>query len=190
MFRWTNSLRDVSETFRLFSKNRWMVNRVSWSRESMEPLREHLLEEHLAQGGGQLVNQAGNAQVVVADDGLLGVEDLAHFQGHLGLFEGAGQILNAVDHRADAHGAVGVELAGEGVHNGAGQLVDVFLIDVGLDLLDQGDVRLVDIDDEVLVLIGEQVLKHIVGGDVVLLGNLHQHTHPADVGIEMELAGS
>ena len=43
-----------------------------------------------------------------------------------------------------------------------------FVIDVGLDLLDQGDVRLVDIDDEVLVLIGEQVLEHIVGGDVVL----------------------
>ena len=125
--------------------------------------------------------------MVVADDGLLGVEDLAHFQGHLGLFEGAGQILNAVDHRADAHGTVSVKLAGEGVHNGAGQLVDVFLIDVGLDLLDQGDVRLVDIDDEVLVLIGEQVLEHIVGGDVVLLGNLHQHAHPADVRIEMEL---
>ena len=150
-------------------------------------LAEHLLEEHLAQGGGQLVNQAGNAQVVVADDGLLGVEDLSHFQGHLGLFEGAGQILNAVDHRADTHSTVGVELAGEGVHNGTGQLVDVFLIDVGLNLLDQGDVRLVDIDDEVLVLIGEQVLEHIVGGDVVLLGNLHQHAHPADVRIEMEL---
>ena len=62
-----------------------------------------------------------------------------------------------------------------------------FLVDVGLDLLDQGDVRLVDIDDEVLVLVREQVLQHIVGGDVVLLGDLHQHAHPADLRVEMEL---
>ena len=99
-------------------------------------LLEHLFQEHLAQGGGQLVNQPGDAQVVIADDGLLGVEHLAHFQGHLGLFEGAGQVLDAADHGADAHGAVGVEFAGEGVHNGAGQLVQVLLVDVGLDLLD------------------------------------------------------
>ena len=29
VLRWTNSLRLVSDTFKLFSKNRWMVNRVS-----------------------------------------------------------------------------------------------------------------------------------------------------------------
>ena len=36
VFRWTNSFREVSDTFRLFSKNLLMVKRVSWSRESME----------------------------------------------------------------------------------------------------------------------------------------------------------
>ena len=35
VLRWTNSYRAVSETFRLFSKNLWIVNSVSWSRESM-----------------------------------------------------------------------------------------------------------------------------------------------------------
>ena len=35
VFRWTKSFRAVSETFRLFSMNLLMVNRVSWSRASM-----------------------------------------------------------------------------------------------------------------------------------------------------------
>src|SRR5699024_7969219 len=36
VFRWTKSFREVSDTFRLFSKNLLMVKRVSWSRASME----------------------------------------------------------------------------------------------------------------------------------------------------------
>ena len=153
------------------------------------PPAEDLLQEHLAQGGGQLVDQPGNAQMIVADDGLLRVEDLSHLQGHLGFLEGAGQVLDGVDHCADTHGAVGVELPGEGIHDGAGQLVDILLVDIGLDLLDQGDIRLVDIDDEILVLVREQVLQHVVGGDIILLGDLDQHAHPAHVKVEVQLMG-
>ena len=40
-------------------------------------LLEHRAQEHLADSGGQLVDQAGNAKVVVADDLLLGVEHLS-----------------------------------------------------------------------------------------------------------------
>ena len=36
VLRWTKSFREVSETFRLFSKNLLMVKRVSWSSQSME----------------------------------------------------------------------------------------------------------------------------------------------------------
>ena len=147
------------------------------------------LQEHIAQGGGQLINQTGNSQVVIADDGTLGVKYLTHFQGHLGLLKGTGQILNARHHGADTHHAVGVELAGKGVHNGAGQLVQVLGLNAGTDFLHQGDVRLVDVDDEILALIGEQVLHHIIGGNVRFVGNLNQHAHAAHVGIETELPG-
>ena len=34
------------------------------------------------------------------------------------------------------------------------------------DLLDQGDVGFIDVDDKILVLVGEQVLHDVVGGDV------------------------
>ena len=48
-------------------------------------LLEDLLEEHLAEGGGKLVDQPPNAQVLIVDDILLGVKDLAHLNGDLGL---------------------------------------------------------------------------------------------------------
>ena len=38
---------------------------------------ENFLQEHFAKRGRQLINQAGNAEVVIADNGLFGVEYLA-----------------------------------------------------------------------------------------------------------------
>ena len=52
---------------------------------------EHFLQEHVTERGRQLVNEAGTAEVVVADNVLFGVKHLADFQRHLGLFEGPGQ---------------------------------------------------------------------------------------------------
>ena len=39
----------------------------------------------------------------------------------------------------------------------------------------------------ILIFIREQVLQDIIGGDVILLRDFHQHAHPADVGIKMQL---
>ena len=94
-----------------------------------------------------------------------------------------------VDDGADAHDAVGVELARERVHNGAGQLVEVARAQCRADFLDEGDVGFVDVDDEILALVREQVLHHVIGGDVRLVRDLDQHAHAAHVGIEAELAG-
>ena len=65
-------------------------------------LLKDLLEEHLAQDGGQLIDQPADAQVLIVDDRLLGVEHLAHVDGHAGLLIGPGQVPDVVDHGADA----------------------------------------------------------------------------------------
>ena len=116
---------------------------------------EHFLQKRLAEGGGQLVDQPGNTQVVVADDGLVGIEDFSHFQSDLGFLEGTGQILDADDGGADADHRFGVELRAQGVHDGSGQLLQILRFDAGLNLLDQDDVGLTDIEDEVLLLVRE-----------------------------------
>ena len=48
-------------------------------------LLENLLEEHLAQGSRQLIDQAADTQIFIVDDVLFGVKDLAYLDGDLSL---------------------------------------------------------------------------------------------------------
>ena len=66
-------------------------------------LLKDFLQEHLAQGGGQLIDQAADTQVLIVDDVALGVEHLAHLDGDLGLLVALGQIPQVQRQRADAH---------------------------------------------------------------------------------------
>ena len=101
---------------------------------------EHLVQECLAQCGRQMIDQAGDAQIVVADNCLIGIKYLAHFQCHLRLLEGAGEFLDVVDDSTNAHIDTGIELAAERVCNGTCQLFQVLFVDSAFDLLDQNDV--------------------------------------------------
>ena len=53
-------------------------------------LLEHLLQEHLAQGSRQLIDQPANTQIFVVDDVALRIEHLADLDGDLGLFVALG----------------------------------------------------------------------------------------------------
>ena len=57
---------------------------------------EHFVQESFTQGGRQVVNQACNAQIIVADNGFIRIEDLSDFQSGLCLLEGTGQFFDAV----------------------------------------------------------------------------------------------
>jgi len=65
-------------------------------------LLKDLLKEHLAQDGGQLIDQAANAQIFIVDDRLFCIKHLAHIDGHPSLLVGPRQIPDVVDHRTDA----------------------------------------------------------------------------------------
>ena len=149
---------------------------------------ENFLQEHFAKRGRQLINQTGNAEVVIADNGLFGVEYLADLKRNLGFLKGARKILDAVYNGADAHNAVGVELARKRVYNGAGKLIDVARVDVGANLLHERDVRLIDVDDEILVLVREQILHHVVRGNIGLVRHFDEHADAADIRVEAQLA--
>ncbi len=71
--------------------------------------------------------------------------------------------------------ALGIELTGKGIHNGTGQLIQILGIDTRANLLHQGDIRFIDIDDKILVLIREKILHHIVSGDIRFRSDLDQH---------------
>ena len=151
-------------------------------------LLEHFLEEGFAQGGRQVVDKTRDTEVVVAYDVLVGVEYLSYFQGGLRLLEGARQVLYADNGRAYADIHLGEELAGKCVRDRTRQLLQVADVDVVLDLLDEDDVGFGDIEYEILVLVREQVLDNVVGGNVVG-GNYADEEHDsADIGVEVQLA--
>ncbi len=50
-------------------------------------LLEYLFEEHLAQSGGELIDKAGNTEVIIGNDCPLGIKYLTDLEGNLRLFE-------------------------------------------------------------------------------------------------------
>ncbi len=150
---------------------------------------EHLFQEHIAQGGGQLVDQPGNTQILVTDNGLLRVKHLAHFQRNLGLLKGMGQVLNAGNPGANTHNGVAVELGGKGVANGASQLFQILAVHIGAHFLHQGNVLLVNVNNQILGLVREKVLNHIIDGHIRILRHSNEKDHSRSVIIEMQLAG-
>ena len=151
-------------------------------------LLEYLAQEHLAEGGGKLIDKTGDAEILIADDGLLGVKYLAYFKSYLSLLEGTCKILDAGNGCAYTDDAVGIELAGERVHNGAGQLFKILYLDARADFLDERNVVLIDIDNEVLALIGEEILNYVKGGNVGACGDSDKQNGAAYVCIEAQLA--
>ena len=149
---------------------------------------EYLLEEHFAEGRRKLIDKTGDAEVIIAYDSALGVEYLGDLKGRLCFLEGTRQILDASNGGADTDNAVGVEFAGEGVRDGACELLEVAALGVRLNLLDKRDFLLVDIDNEVLGLVGEEVLYDIVSGNVCLGYDLDQQAYARNLGVEVKLS--
>lgn len=75
-------------------------------------LAEYLGQEHLAQRDRQLINQTANAQILEADDVLLGVKYRTDLDCGRSLLEGLCDILHLRGYRADADQALDRQLAG------------------------------------------------------------------------------
>ncbi len=92
----------MSVNFLIFSSGKQVVLKTGLNGEQrlvVEGLNgaalENFLQEHFAKRGRQLINQTGNAEVVIADNGLFGVEYLADLKRNLGFLKGARKILDA-----------------------------------------------------------------------------------------------
>ena len=72
---------------------------------------EHFLQEHLAQRGRKLIDQTADAEILVADDALLGFEHLSHIQSDLRFLVGARQILDVLHDGGNTDGNLGVSVS-------------------------------------------------------------------------------
>ena len=149
---------------------------------------EHLVEECLAESGREVGDKASDTEVVVAYDYLVGVEYLADFESHLSLLERACEVLYADNGSTDTNVYAGIELTAERVRDRASELLEVLGVDGALELLYEDDIGLCDVEDEVLVLVGEEVLDNVIRGDVVRGNYPDEENSAAYLGVEVELS--
>ena len=126
-------------------------------------LLENLLQEHLAQGGGQLIDQPADAQILIVDDIALGVKDLAHLDGDLGLLIGLGQIPQVQGQGADAHEHGALAVHPQGLLDGGGHLFQVLAAGALGHLVDQGHVVVAHAQHEIILPVREHILHHVHG---------------------------
>ena len=153
-------------------------------------LLEHFTEEDLAQRGGQLVDQAADAQIFVVDDALFGVEHLAHVNGSLGFLVGIRQLPQVVGHGADTDDGLDPQFVFQGVLHGLCDLLQVLGGRPAGDLLDDRHVAFVDGQDEVLHLVREHSRQHIHGGNIAVTHLTDEEHRPGRVGGEVQLLGA
>ena len=147
---------------RLFSKNLLIVNSVSLSSASMGFfLLEDLLQEHLAQRRRQLIDQAADAEVLIVDDKLLGVEHLADLNGDLRLLVGLGKVAQVARHRADTDDDGALAADAQRLLDLHRELLQIVRIRLGVHLLNEHDVALAHGDDNAVLAVGHQVLHRL-----------------------------
>ena len=153
-------------------------------------LLEHLLQEHLAQGGGQLIDQTADAQVLIVDDVALGVEHLAHLDGDLGLLIGLGQVTQVDGHGADAHEDPALAVQAQGLLDGGGHLFHIPGGGGVVHLVDEGHVLLAHGQNEIVLPVGEQVLHQLQGHRLQPVVHRADDEHgPLHLGGHMQLLG-
>ena len=152
-------------------------------------LLEYLLQKHLAQGGGQLIDQSADTQIFIADDVLLVLKYLADLQGDLRLLVCLGKILDVIHDGGDTDDYLGVELGGQRVRNVGSRALHVSHFGAGLQLLHQNDIMLAHADYVVTGLVGEHILQHFKGHHLGLSEELDQEYHSGLLGVEVKLLG-
>ena len=152
-------------------------------------LAEYLGQEHLTQRDRQLIDQTANAQILEADDVLLGVKYRTDLDCGRSLLEGLCDILHLRGYRADADQALDRQLAEQRLLDRVCQLDQILDLTACLDLLDYNDVRLGDMQHEILLLVREHAVYHVDRGNIGRRLLAHEEYHARHIIAEVQLAG-
>ena len=166
-------------------KERLLVERVDGV------LLEDLLQEHFAQCRRQLINEAADAEVFIADDVLLGVEDLADLDRHLRFLIGLREVAQVRRHRAntDDHGALTVHA--QRLFDLRSGLFKVAHLHIVAKLLHEHHIVLAHGKDKARLPVGEDVLHGLDGDSVSLFVRAADDEHAAvELGLDVQLLGA
>ena len=152
-------------------------------------LLEYFLEEHFAKSRRKLINKTADAEIFIAYDILFCVKYLADLDSNLCFLKGTCKIADILNGGTDTYGNLCIELSAKCINNALSELFDRLHVNGGLDFLDKSNIILAYADDVVLILIGEQVLNHLIRNDFVLSVELDKKDDTYNVVAEMKLLG-
>ena len=152
-------------------------------------LLEHLVQEHFAEGGGKLIDDAAQTQVFIVDDGLLAFKDPAHIDGDLSFLVAIRQLPQMPGGGAYADDAADAKLLMQRVLDAAGHLFDFVQIIRIQQGFDDNHVGLVDVQHKVLLLIREETPDHFHSSHVGVVHLAHQKHDPGLIRDKMQFLG-
>ena len=135
-----------------------------------------------------MINKTGDTEVIVAYDSLVRIEHLTYLNSYLCFLEGTGKILYACNGSTDTYVYLCEELARKRIRDGTCEFFEVLVVYACLDFLNKNDFGFCDIEHEVLVLIGEQVLYYVISRNLICGNDAYKEYNTAYIRIEVKLS--
>ena len=124
------------------------------------------------------------------DNGFFALKDPAHVNGDLGFLIPVGQLPQMAGIGADADHAADPQLLPKRVLHAVGSLANLLHVVRRLEGLDNDNVRLIDVQDEILLLVREKPSDHFHRGHIGIIHLANQQHDPGLVGDEVQLLGA
>ena len=154
-------------------------------------LLENLLQEHLAQRRRQLIDQAADAEIFIADDILFRIKDLADLDGHLRFLIGLGKVAQVRGHGADADDHRAFAVHAQRFFDQCGGLFKVAHLHIVAELLHEHHIVLAHGKDKARLPVGEDVLHGLDGDSVGLFVRAADDEHAAvELRLDVQLLGA
>ena len=150
---------------------------------------EHLVEEHLAERGGQLIYYTADAEIFIANDRLFRIENSADVDRDLGFLITVGKLAQVTRGRSDADYAFDLKLVAQNGLNALGNGFHLGAVVSAGELFYNDDICLVYADNEVMLLIGEKRLQNLNARNVRALDLTHKQQRTRNIGGKVQLLG-
>ncbi len=136
-----------------------------------------------------MINKPRYTQIVITYYVFFGIEHLSHLKSHLRLLKGAGKILDSRNGGTYPHVYSGEKLAGKRVGNGTCKLFKILYVNIVLYFLYKHNVVFGNVEHKILVLVREEILYHVVGGNIVRGNYVHKEHHSVYIRVKMKFTG-
>ena len=128
---------------------------------------ENFSEEHFTKGGGKLVNKSCDSEIVVADDGFIGIENFSDFKSNLCFFKALCKIFDSGCGGTDTYVDSGEEFASKSINDGTCKFFKICGFNAGSDLFNKNDIGFAYAENKILGFVREKVLDDIKNGNFV-----------------------